>query len=185
MGLITYLTTIRFDLGAISELRGDMTALGIRRPLVVTDAGVVAAGLVDRVAAQSELLQQAPVFDAVPTNPTEEAVETALEVYRAHGCDGVVAIGGGSPIDLAKAVALLATHDGPLVHYAAILGGSPRITSAVAPLIAVPTTAGTGSEVGRAALITLRDGRKLGFISPHLIPKLAVCDPELTLGLPP
>ncbi len=97
----------------------------------------------------------------------------------------MVAIGGGSPIDLAKAVALLATHHEPLVHYAAILGGLPRITSAVAPLIAVPTTAGTGSEVGRAALITLRDGRKLGFISPHLIPRLAVCDPELTLGLPP
>jgi alcohol dehydrogenase class IV len=96
-----------------------------------------------------------------------------------------VAIGGGSPIDLAKGVALLAGHDGPLEIYAAILGGIPKITARVAPVIAVPTTAGTGSEVGRAALITLRDGRKLGFISPHLIPKLAVCDPELTFGLPP
>jgi alcohol dehydrogenase class IV len=185
MGLITYLTTIRFDLGAIRELPADMAGLAIERPLLVTDAGVIAAGLVDRVAAQSALLRQAPVFDAVPTNPTQEAVEAALEVYREHGCDGLVAIGGGSPIDLAKAVALLATHHEPLVHYAAILGGLPRITSAVAPLIAVPTTAGTGSEVGRAALITLRDGRKLGFISPHLIPRLAICDPELTLGLPP
>lgn len=185
MGLITYLTTIRFDLGAVRELPADMAGLAIERPLLVTDAGVIAAGLVDRVAAQSELLRQAPVFDAVPTNPTQEAVEAALEIYREHGCDGLVAIGGGSPIDLAKAVALLATHHEPLVHYAAILGGLPRITSAVAPLIAVPTTAGTGSEVGRAALITLRDGRKLGFISPHLIPRLAVCDPELTLGLPP
>jgi alcohol dehydrogenase class IV len=97
----------------------------------------------------------------------------------------VVAIGGGSPIDLAKAVALLATHDGPLEGYAAILGGISKIGPTVAPVIAIPTTAGTGSEVGRAALITLRDGRKLGFISPHLIPKLAVCDPELTYGLPP
>ena len=185
MGLITYLTTIRFDLGASRELPADMADLAIARPLLVTDPGVIAAGLVDRVTAQSELLEQAPVFDAVPTNPTEEAVEAALEVYREHDCDGLVAIGGGSPIDLAKAVALLATHHEPLVHYAAILGGLPRITSAVAPLIAVPTTAGTGSEVGRAALITLRDGRKLGFISPHLIPRLAVCDPELTLGLPP
>jgi alcohol dehydrogenase class IV len=185
MGLITYLTTIRFDLGASRELPSDMAGLGIARPLVVTDPGVVAAGLVDRVTGQSESLERAPVFDEVPTNPTEEAVEAALEVYREHDCDGLVAIGGGSPIDLAKAVALLATHHEPLVHYAAILGGLPRITSAVAPLIAVPTTAGTGSEVGRAALITLRDGRKLGFISPHLIPRLAVCDPELTLGLPP
>jgi 4-hydroxybutyrate dehydrogenase len=185
MGLITYLTTIRFDVGAVRELSADMAGLAIHRPLLVTDAGVVAAGLVDRVAAQSELLRRAPVFDSVPTNPTQEAVEAALDLYREHGCDGLVAIGGGSPIDLAKAVALLATHDGPLVHYAAILGGLPRITAAVAPLVAVPTTAGTGSEVGRAALITLRDGRKLGFISPHLVPKLAVCDPELTLGLPP
>jgi alcohol dehydrogenase class IV len=130
-------------------------------------------------------VRAAPLFDDVPTNPTEEAVEAALQVYREHGCDGIVAIGGGSPIDLAKGVALLAGHDGPLEIYAAILGGIPKITARVAPVIAVPTTAGTGSEVGRAALITLRDGRKLGFISPHLIPKLAVCDPELTFGLPP
>jgi alcohol dehydrogenase class IV len=112
-------------------------------------------------------------------------VLAALDLYRSRGCDGLIAIGGGSPIDLAKGVALLSTHEGPLEQYAAILGGIPKITSAVAPLIAVPTTAGTGSEVGRAALITLRDGRKLGFISPHLIPKRAVCDPDLTLGLPP
>src|SRR5690606_18491468 len=78
-----------------------------------------------------------------------------------------------------------ATHEGELEQYAAILGGIAKITDAVAPLVAVPTTAGTGSEVGRAALITLDDGRKLGFISPFLIPRRAICDPELTLGLPP
>jgi hypothetical protein len=185
MGLITYLTTIRFESGAVKELAADLSGLGITRPLIVTDAGVVAAGLIDRVAAGAPALRTAPVFDDVPTNPTEEAVEAALALYRQNGCDGLVALGGGSPIDLAKAVALLATHDGPLETYAAILGGIPKVTARVAPLIAVPTTAGTGSEVGRAALITLRDGRKLGFISPHLIPKLAVCDPDLTLGLPP
>jgi alcohol dehydrogenase class IV len=97
----------------------------------------------------------------------------------------VIAVGGGSPIDLGKAVALLATHVGPLEQYALIDGGLAKITSKVAPLIAIPTTAGTGSEVGRGALITLNDGRKLGFISPHMIPKVAICDPELTLGLPP
>jgi alcohol dehydrogenase class IV len=112
-------------------------------------------------------------------------VDAALAAYRDHGCDGLVALGGGSPIDLAKGVALLATHDAPLEGYAAIHGGLERITSAVAPVIAIPTTAGTGSEVGRAALLTLADGRKLGFVSPHLIPKRAICDPELTLGLPP
>jgi hypothetical protein len=185
MGLITYLTTIRFESGAVKDIAGDLAGLGVARPLVVTDAGVVAAGLIEQVAAGAPALRGAPVFDDVPTNPTEESVEAALAVYRQHGCDGLVAVGGGSPIDLAKAVALLATHEGPLEGYAAILGGIPKITARVAPLIAVPTTAGTGSEVGRAALITLRDGRKLGFISPHLIPKLALCDPDLTLGLPP
>lgn len=185
MGLITYLTTIRFDAGAARELQSDLSGLSIARPLIVTDAGVVAAGLIDRLGSGTPMLRTAPVFDKVPTNPTEEAVEAALALYRAHDCDGLVAVGGGSPIDLAKAVALLATHEGPLERYAAILGGIPNISARVAPVIAIPTTAGTGSEVGRAALITLRDGRKLGFISPHLIPKLAVCDPELTFGLPP
>jgi alcohol dehydrogenase class IV len=185
MGLISYLTTVRFDLGAVADIAGDLATLKIARPLIVTDAGVVAAGLVERICAAAPQLRSAPVFDAVATNPTEEAVEAALEPYRSGGCDGLVAIGGGSPIDLAKAVALLATHDGPLEGHAAILGGIPKITARVAPVIAIPTTSGTGSEVGRAALITLKDGRKLGFISPHLIPKLAICDPELTLGLPP
>jgi 4-hydroxybutyrate dehydrogenase len=185
MGLITYLTTIRFDAGAARELQSDLSGLSIARPLIVTDAGVVAAGLIDRLGSGTPMLRTAPVCDKVPTNPTEEAVEAALALYRAHDCDGLVAVGGGSPIDLAKAVALLATHEGPLERYAAILGGIPNISARVAPVIAIPTTAGTGSEVGRAALITLRDGRKLGFISPHLIPKLAVCDPELTFGLPP
>ena len=95
MGLITYLTTIRFDLGAVRELSADMAGLAISRPLLVTDAGVVAAGLANRVAAQSELLQKAPVFDAVPSNPTQEAAEAASTLSGSHG-DGVVAIGGGS-----------------------------------------------------------------------------------------
>jgi 4-hydroxybutyrate dehydrogenase len=185
MGLITYLTTIRFEADAARDIGSDLTTLKIDRPLVVTDAGIIAAGLIDRLASGAPALKSAPVFSDVPTNPTEEAALAALEIYREQGCDGVIAVGGGSPIDLAKAVALLATHGGPLEQYAAILGGIPKIGPTVAPVIAVPTTAGTGSEVGRAALITLRDGRKLGFISPHLIPKLAICDPELTYGLPP
>ncbi|SFI34627.1 Alcohol dehydrogenase, class IV [Bosea sp. OK403] len=184
MALITYLTTIKFGFGEITGIEADLAGLGVKKPLIIADKGVVAAGLIAGVQKQSATLQAAPVFDATPTNPTEEAVEAALALYRQHGCDGLVAIGGGSPIDLAKGVALLASHEGALESYAAILGGIPKITASVAPVIAVPTTSGTGSEVGRAALITLRDGRKLGFISPHLIPRLAICDPELTLGLP-
>ena len=183
MADIFYLSHIRFGENALAELGPALSGLGVTRPLVVTDQGVRAAGLLDRVLAACP----APpaVFAGTPANPTEEAVLAALELYRAEGCDGVIGLGGGSPIDLAKGVALLATHAGPLATYAAILGGIPRITAATAPVIAIPTTAGTGSEVGRAALITLADGRKLGFIAPHLIPKAAICDPELTVGLPP
>jgi hypothetical protein len=185
MGIITYLTTIRLGEGSLREVGQDLSDLNVARPLIVTDRGIIAAGLLDRLRTASAGLASAPVFADVPTNPTEEATLAALALYRREGCDGVVAFGGGSPIDLGKGIALLATHSGPLEQYAVILGGLGRITPAVAPLIAIPTTAGTGSEVGRAALITLADGRKLGFISPHLIPRRAICDPELTWGLPP
>jgi alcohol dehydrogenase class IV len=181
---ISYLTTVKFDFGAIAELAGALQSLGIARPLIVTDRGVRAAGLVDRAEAAMQV-PAAAIFDDTPTNPTERAARAALELFRGNGCDGIVAIGGGSPIDLAKACALLATHDGPLSRYAAVEGGIARITPNMPPVIAVPTTAGTGAEVGRAAIVILDDGRKLGLVSPYLFPKMAICDPELTLGLPP
>lgn len=180
---ITYLTAIEFGAGSLACLSAAPSELGMRRPLLVADRGVMAAGLGDKALAL--LPADTPVFVDTPPNPTESAVRAALALYRAEGCDGVVALGGGSPIDLAKGVALLATHEGSLESFAMIYGGIDRITAAVAPLIAIPTTAGTGAEVGRAALLTLDDGRKLGIISPHLIPRRAICDPELTLGLPP
>ncbi len=184
MALISYLTTIEFESGAVAKAADLAAGLGMKRPLLVTDPGLAKGPVFGRV--QEVLARFAPaVFDRTPQNPHEDAVAAAVAQYKASDCDGVVAVGGGSPIDLGKAVALLATHEGPLEQYALILGGLPKITAKVAPLMAVPTTAGTGSEVGRAALITLRDGRKLGFISPHMIPKVALCDPELTLGLPP
>lgn len=185
MALITYLTTIRFGFGVLAELPEDLAALGVQRPLVVTDPGVAAAGLVDRLTSVLPAGTVAVIFDGVPSNPTEAATLAALELYRARNCDGVIGFGGGSPLDLAKAVALLATHPGPLAQYALIEGGLARVTERISPVIAIPTTAGTGSEVGRAALMNLGDGRKLGLVSPHLIPKRAICDPELTMGLPP
>lgn len=183
MAVITYLTDIEFGAGAVAQIAGRLDRLGLRRPLLVSDRGVAAAGLLDKVA--PFLPADVPIFLDTPSNPTEEATLEAVALYREQGCDGVVAVGGGSPIDLAKGVALLATHEGAMARFALIEGGLAAITSAVAPVIAVPTTAGTGSEVGRAALITLSDGRKLGLVSPHLIPKAAICDPELTLGMPP
>ncbi len=184
MAFINYITQIQFDFGALSLLRQECERAGISRPLVVTDAGVKAAGLLQRAL---DILPGWPVavFDQTPSNPTEAAVRAAAAVYRAHTCDGLIALGGGSAIDCAKGVAIAATHEGPLTHYATIEGGSARISERVAPIIAVPTTSGTGSEVARGAILIVDDGRKLGFHSWHLVPKAAICDPELTLGLPP
>jgi hypothetical protein len=181
---ILYVTNILIDFGVLAQLKSECERVGMQRPLVVTDAGVKAAGLLDR------LLQQLPgvataVFDQTPSNPTEAAVRAAAALYSAHGCDGLIALGGGSAIDCAKGVAIATTHPGPLKTYATIEGGSPKITSSVPPLIAVPTTAGTGSEVARGAIVIVDDGRKLGFHSWHLVPRTALLDPELTLGLPP
>ncbi len=111
-------------------------------------------------------------------------MRAAAAIYQEQRCDGLIAVGGGSAIDCAKGVAIAATHEGPLSHYATIEGGSPRISERVAPLIAVPTTSGTGSEVARGAIIIVDDHRKLGFHSWHLVPRAAICDPELTYGLP-
>jgi alcohol dehydrogenase class IV len=183
--IINYLTRIRFGRGTIESLVEEVELLGITSPLLVTDKGLRASGLVDTFIERSGLPARVAVFEETPPNPTEEAVEHALEVFRAHGCDGIIGLGGGSSIDLAKGVSLLATHEGPLRQYALIEGGAGRITAATVPLVAVPTTAGTGSEVGRGALITLRDKRKLGFISPYMIPSVAICDPDMTLSLPP
>ncbi|MFZ1500953.1 MAG: iron-containing alcohol dehydrogenase [Giesbergeria sp.] len=184
MSLIYYLTQIQFEHGAVRLLRQECERVGIQRPLVVTDPGVKAAGVLQKAL---DALGDLPVsvFDQTPSNPTEAAVRAAVEVYRAGGCDGLVAVGGGSAIDCAKGIAIAATHEGPLTHYATIEGGSPRISERAAPLIAVPTTSGTGSEVARGAIIIVDDHRKLGFHSWNLLPKAAICDPELTLGLPP
>ncbi len=184
MPQINYLNTTHFDFGAIALLPREMARLGITRPLIATDKGLAAAGLLDRLLAVLDGGNAPVIYDDTPGNPTEEAVKAALALYRAGECDGVVCMGGGSPMDLGKAVALLARNDGPLAHYDPLTGGRDRIAD-VAPVIAIPTTAGTGSEVSVGMLIILDDGRKLTITSPLLIPRVALCDPELTLGLPP
>ncbi|WP_234266469.1 iron-containing alcohol dehydrogenase [Hydrogenophaga sp. NFH-34] len=184
MPQILYVTNILIEDGALAQLPAECARIGIRKPLIVTDAGVKAAGLLAQALAALPDLPAA-VFDQTPSNPTEAAVRAAVAVYREQGCDGLIALGGGSSIDCAKGVAIAATHEGPLKTYATIEGGSPRITAAVPPLIAIPTTAGTGSEVARGAIVIVDDGRKLGFHSWHLVPKTALLDPALTLGLPP
>ena len=184
MSTILYLTQIQFEFGAIQLLASECERVGIKRPLIVTDAGVRAAGVLQKAL---DALKGWPVtiFDQTPPNPTEASVRAAHEVWTQSKSDGLIAVGGGSSIDLAKGLAIMATHPGPLKTYATIEGGSPKITAQAAPLIAVPTTAGTGSEVARGAIVIVDDGRKLGFHSWNLMPKAAICDPELTLGLPP
>ena len=185
MALIYYLTQIQLADGARSLLAAECERIGIRRPLIVTEAGVRAAGVLQTVLDALPPALRGPIYDGTPSNPTEAAVREAAAMYRAEACDGLIAVGGGSSLDCAKGVAIAATHPGPLVGYATIEGGSGRITAAAAPLIAVPTTAGTGSEVARGAIIITDDHRKLGFHSWQLLPRAAICDPELTLGLPP
>ena len=184
MAFIYYVTQIQFEPGAIKLLKQECDRVGITRPLIITDAGVKVAGILQKALDALPGMTVA-VFDQTPSNPTEAAVRAATEVYKAQHCDGLIAVGGGSSIDCAKGVAIAATHEGPLTTYATIEGGSLRITERAAPLIAVPTTSGTGSEVARGAILIVDDHRKLGFHSWHLVPKAAICDPELTLGLPP
>ena len=169
MSLINYITQIQFDAGAISLLPAECHRVGITRPLIVTDRGVRAAGIIDVALSHfPDATVQLPIYDGTPSNPNEKAVREAVAMFKEFRCDGIIAIGGGSAIDLAKGVAVCATHDGPLKSFAVIEGGLARITPATAPVIAVPTTAGTGSEVGRGAILILDDGRKVGVISDGL-----------------
>lgn len=186
MSLITYLNRVHFADDILEEaLAVEARSLAIRRPLIVTDRGLAASGHLDRLLDAFDTETAPAIFAETPANPTEAACGAAAAVYRNHDCDSLIGFGGGSSIDLAKAVALAVSHDGPLISYAAVEGGVSRIQNVLPPVIAIPTTAGTGSEVGRGALIVFDDGRKLGLISPYLIPKVAICDPTLTLTLPP
>jgi alcohol dehydrogenase class IV len=179
-------TRIVLGPGALARLPAELARLGISRPLVVTDAGVVRAGLAARL---HRVLEEAGVraerFEEVQPNPTDRDAAAGLAAWRRAGCDGLVAIGGGSAIDAAKLVQLLATHEPPLSRYDDAAGGDRFVRPDLPPLIAIPTTAGTGSEVGRSAVATLPDtGRKTVIFSPHLLPRAAICDPLLTVGLP-
>jgi alcohol dehydrogenase class IV len=183
MAQMSYLTQCTFDFGALAQTPRVMKGLSVTRPFVVTDPGLKANGILDKLIAA---LGDAPagVFADTPANPTETAARAAADAYKQAGADGIVALGGGSSMDLAKALGLIVTHEGPLDRLGASVRGSKFITK-IPPLIAIPTTAGTGSEVSVGAVVILDSGRKETFASPLLVPAAAICDPELTLGLPP
>jgi 4-hydroxybutyrate dehydrogenase len=180
-------TRIVFGEGALKEVPNHLARLGVKKPLVVTDQGVVATGLLGRLTAvlDAERVPHA-VFDAVEPNPTGVTVENGLSAWREHGCDGIIGLGGGSPLDAAKGVRLLATHPLPLAQYDDAKDGWRLVTNPLPPMIAIPTTSGTGSEVGRSFVVMLPEtGRKTVIFAPLLMPSVAVCDPELTYDLPP
>ena len=182
MPVMNFLTTCIFDHGAIAKLGKTLTGFGVSRPMVITDPGIKAVGLLDTVL-ENLGMEPAAVFADTVANPTEDQAIAVAEQYNAANADGLVALGGGSAMDLTKAVGLPARQGGPLEKYAAITGGAKHIGK-LPPLIAVPTTAGTGSEVSVGMITTMNNGRKETFASPHLIPSTAICDPDLTLGLP-
>jgi len=167
--------------GAVAHVVEALGALGVIRPLLVTDPGVQAAGLVDRVL---EHLDSPVLFDQVRPNPDIALVDGGAEIYRESGCDGLVALGGGSSIDTAKSIGVVVQHGGSILDYE---WGHDPIEKRVPPLVAIPTTAGTGSEVTLWAVITDRE-RKIKFNvggTPLIGPHVALIDPELMLGLPP
>lgn len=166
--------------GALSRLADVVACLGIRRPLLVTDEGVLAAGIAGRVL---YALGNPVVFADVRPNPDVELVDEAAALYAAEGCDGLVALGGGSPMDVAKAVGVVVEHGGSIAQYE---WGHDPIERRIAPVVTVPTTSGTGSEVTLWAVITDRERRVKFNVggTPLIAAHAAVIDPELTVGMP-
>ena len=176
-----HLPKLLLDHGAITALPGELIALGILRPLLITDTGLRSCGTVARVCDVASSL--ADIFDGVTENPLYSDCDWAADRYRRAGCDGIVALGGGSVIDAAKLTAVLAGHGGCAIDYAGNMGSVDR---RVVPLVAVPTTAGTGSEATpNAGVHRNASSAPTDFSSPHILPRLAICDPAMTSTLPP
>ncbi len=178
---VTVPTRLVHGPGAVANLAEECRALGLTKPMLVTDPGVAAAGLVDRVLPH---LNGVVVFDEVRPNPDIELVDRAADAYRENGCDGLVGLGGGSSLDTAKSIGVVVRHGGSIAQYE---WGRDPIEKRIPPLVAIPTTAGTGSEVTLWAVITDHE-RQLKFNvggTPLIGAHVALIDPELMLGLPP
>lgn len=173
-----------FENGSLKKISEVLKAQGIKKPLICTDPGLASIGMTDKIRNLLSNELSPTFYEETPANPTEKAVDEALEAYKTHDCDGVIGFGGGSSMDLGKAVALMANHEGNVIDYSLNEGGFTKIKKTV-PMIAIPTTSGTGSEVSVGSVIIMNDGRKLILASEHLRPDAAICDPELTVGLPP
>ena len=183
MPLIQYLSRISFDFGAISGLSEEIARLGLQRPLLVTDPGIAAAGILERALDAARPVEPI-VYADTSENPTEHSLLACMEIWKEESCDGLMALGGGSAVDLSKAIALIANHGGQLSDYDVRTGGSEGI-GPVSPQIAIPTAAGTGAEVGRACVMSLKDGSKCVAVNLNLVANAVICDPDLTMSLPP
>jgi alcohol dehydrogenase class IV len=189
MSIVTwnYPTTVVFGNGSIALIADHVRRVAGTRALIVCDPGVVKANIAARVL---KVLEEggipAAIFDKVDPNPIEPNVIAGVAAFREHRADVIVSVGGGSPLDVGKLVALKTTHERPLSDYDDATGGDKFISSNVPPIITVPTTAGTGSEVGRSGVVTLEaTGRKTVIFSPYFMAKTAILDPELTVSMPP
>ncbi|MEM6712742.1 MAG: iron-containing alcohol dehydrogenase, partial [Pseudomonadota bacterium] len=184
----SYPTSIRFGVGRIAELGEACHAAGIAKPLLVTDRGLADAPITIRAL---DLLDKAKLerasFAGVDGDPDDDDLAEGIEAFRDGGHDGVVAFGGGSALDLGKLIAFMAGQTRPVWDFEDIGDWWTRANaSAIAPIVAVPTTAGTGSEVGRAGVLTNKAAREKKIIfHPRILPSEVICDPELTVGLPP
>ena len=183
-----YPTNVKVGAGRVKELAGLCRALGMQSPLLITDPGINALPMLQRVVDDVKTSgMQCGLFSAIKGNPTGENVQDGVDYYESHQHDGVIAFGGGSAIDAAKAVALMVGQDRPIWDFEDVGDNWSRVNVAgMAPVVAVPTTAGSGSEVGRASVIT-DQGQHLKKIifHPKMLPAQVILDPELTIGLPP
>ena len=180
-------TTILFGENSIKELPKRIENLGIKNCLLVTDQGLINVGIVDQILSVFRNGKvKINIFSEVHPNPIEDDVIKGVQNFKENDCDAIIALGGGSPMDVAKTIRFMAVHPFPLKQYDDAIGGDKLITNNLPPLFAISTTAGTGSEVGRCSVITLNStGKKTIFFHPELIPDIAVLDPILTKNLPP
>jgi len=180
-------TVLFFGAGSLNDLTPAIQKKELKSLLMVTDPGLVEVGLADLVKntlTSSRL--NIDIFDDVHPNPLEEDVTLGVKAYQSGDYDGIIALGGGSAMDVAKTIRFMAVHKPPLAQYDDAVGGDAKIVNPMPPLFAIPTTAGTGSEVGRSSVITIKEtGKKTIFFHPGIMPDIAVLDPKLTVNLPP
>ncbi|MBT4792267.1 MAG: iron-containing alcohol dehydrogenase [Halobacteriovoraceae bacterium] len=180
-------TNLLYGQGSLAQACSRIKEFGYKNPLLVTDKTLVKIGLINQVIAELKNNNiEVVIFDDTHPNPIEQDCIDGAKFYQEHNCDAIIAVGGGSPMDAAKGIMVLATHTGPLAKYDDAIGGDKLITNALPPLIAIPTTAGTGSEVGRAGVIIIKEtNAKTIIFHPTMMPILSVLEPKLTIDLPP